>query len=88
MTFLEVLLVTVCQTIGARAKHGDEEALLKEVFSKAKEVPEMVPGLQFFLSSNVKGSSLVGGGEKKALKRQCRSAVSSMALLDAASFES
>jgi nucleolar MIF4G domain-containing protein 1 len=85
-TFLEVLLVTVFQDLEKKAaKSGiDSEKSIVDIFAKAKEAPQMLVGLQYFLSNNVKPSFLaLSGTEKAALKRACRTALDTLTLVSA-----
>jgi nucleolar MIF4G domain-containing protein 1 len=86
-SFLEVLLVTALQVIDRRCKSKTEEtkAAVSQVFGKAKNAPQMVPGLQYFLTKSVQVSTLVSPDEKAALKRTSKAAVDAMMLLDFAS---
>ncbi|KAF2664553.1 hypothetical protein BT63DRAFT_429313 [Microthyrium microscopicum] len=84
-SFLEVLLVTALQTIDRRCKSNEAEsqAAVAQIFSKAKNAPQMVPGLQYFLTKSVQVSTLVSSrAEKAALTRTAGAAVDAMMLLD------
>jgi hypothetical protein len=73
--------MTLLQTINKRSKGEDSASAINDVFSKAKDSPEMVPGMQYFLKE-LKSSSLASAAERKALKRDCRVAMQAVALLD------
>jgi nucleolar MIF4G domain-containing protein 1 len=82
---VEVLLITVLQTVDKHCKSKPEETKAKivDIFTKAKEAPQMVPGLQYFLKKKIKSSSLVSSStERKALVQHCRTAVDAITLLD------
>ena len=70
------------QTLDKRSKDGDSAAI-RDVFGKAKEAPEMVPGLQYFLQELKQSSQVASSSaEKKSLRRNCRAAIEAITLLD------
>jgi nucleolar MIF4G domain-containing protein 1 len=82
-TLLEMLFVSLFQCVDKRSKSSSEhEQRVVEIFSKAKEVPQMVTGLRYVIPTTIKQSSLVTDPtEKKALRKNCRLAMDTLAIL-------
>jgi nucleolar MIF4G domain-containing protein 1 len=77
------MLVSIFQTIERRPKsHDNDDKLLVEIVAKAKDAPQMLPGLQYFLENVVSSSSLAkSSSDKKTLRHACRTAVDTLAVL-------
>lgn len=75
--FVEVLLITtILQTQRQSPDRKDEEAVVK-VFSKVKDTPQMIRGLQYFLKKVVSKTDIAGGTkETSAVKWACKIATS------------
>jgi nucleolar MIF4G domain-containing protein 1 len=82
-TLLEMLFVSLFQNVDKRSKSSaDHEKRIVEIFSKVKDVPQMVTGLRYLIPTTIKRSGLVTDEvEKKALKKNCRLAMDTLAIL-------
>ncbi|KAF2426236.1 glycerol defect protein 1 suppressor [Tothia fuscella] len=86
-SFLEVLLLTALKTIKAR-KSGENssEAAIVGLFSKAKDAPQVIAGLQYFLAKEVSIADFATtSSERKTLKSAVRVATDTLAILVASS---
>jgi nucleolar MIF4G domain-containing protein 1 len=83
-SFLEVLLLTALKTVQQRSEKskGDSTAAIVGLFSKAKDVPQVLAGLQYFLAKEVSVSDFAtSAAERKSLKLALRTASDTLALL-------
>jgi nucleolar MIF4G domain-containing protein 1 len=82
--FLDVLFTTLFQNLHKRASKAniDVNKLIVDTFAKARDAPHMLAGLQFFLRTHVRKSSLaVTVDEERLLKASCRTAVDILVLV-------
>jgi nucleolar MIF4G domain-containing protein 1 len=87
VAFLEVLFTTLFQNQYKRAAkvNGDGDKLVVDTFAKARDAPQMLAGLQFFLRTHVRKSSLATSTEQqRALKASCRTAIDTLILVTSA----
>jgi nucleolar MIF4G domain-containing protein 1 len=75
-----VLILTALKTI--KQRKGDSEAAVVGIFSKAKEAPQVIAGLQYFLAKEVNVRDFAtSSSEKKSLKSAMRTATDTLAIL-------
>ncbi|KAF2402411.1 hypothetical protein EJ06DRAFT_528521 [Trichodelitschia bisporula] len=85
-TFLEVMLVTALQKSQRKSKTKRDEQAVVDIFSKAREAPQVITGLQFFLQKVVKKADIAGTEEeKKTVRWACRVATDILAVLASSS---
>ncbi len=71
--FVELLLITVCLHGQRNSDTKRDERPLMDVFMKAKDHPQIVGGLQYFLKKVVSRTDIAGGeAEKKTVRWACR----------------
>jgi nucleolar MIF4G domain-containing protein 1 len=83
-SFLEVMILTALKTVQQRSEKikGDSTAAIVGLFSKAKDTPQVLAGLQYFLTKEVSVSEFAANAaEKKNLKLALRTATDTLALL-------
>jgi nucleolar MIF4G domain-containing protein 1 len=83
-SFLEVLILTALKTVQQRSEKskGDSTAAIVGLFSKAKDVPQVLAGLQYFLAKEVSVSDFAtNAAERKRLKLALKTASDTLALL-------
>jgi len=83
-SFLEVMLLTALKSVQQRSEKtkGDSTAAIVGLFSKAKDTPQVLAGLQFFLAKEVSvGEFATNALERKSLKYALRTATDTLALL-------
>lgn len=83
-TFMEVFFITVLvQSQRGSPTKRDEQAVVK-IFSSAKETPQLIRGLQYFLRKVVSKTDIAGGKDEKAtVKWACKVAGDTLAALAA-----
>jgi len=87
IAFLEVLFTTLFQNLHQKVSkvNGDADKLIVDIFAKARDAPQMLAGLQFFLRTHVRKSSLaVTVEQQKSLKTSCRTATDILVLVTSA----
>jgi len=63
-------------------KEGDSTAAIVGLFSKAKDSPQVLAGLQYFLGKEVNAADFTSNAsERKVLKQAVRTATDALALL-------
>lgn len=77
--FVEVLLVTILLHTQLHSQNRRDEQALVRVFSKVKDAPSMIRGLQHFLKKVVTKTDIAGGEAQTAtVKWACKVAASSL----------
>jgi nucleolar MIF4G domain-containing protein 1 len=72
-TFLEVLFISILLQSQKQAKAGRDEQAVASIFSKAKDTPQLIRGLQYFLKKVVSKTDIARGKEEKAtVKWACK----------------
>ncbi|QSZ31312.1 hypothetical protein DSL72_000875 [Monilinia vaccinii-corymbosi] len=72
-TFCEVLLITLLLQSQKAAKGSRDEKAIVNLFSRVKDTPQMITGLQYFLRKIVGKTDIAGGKvEKDTVKWGCR----------------
>jgi nucleolar MIF4G domain-containing protein 1 len=64
-TFCEVLFITILLQSQKGAASGRDEKAISNIFSRVKDIPHMVTGLQYFLKKVVSKTDIAGGKEEK-----------------------
>ncbi|PQE13319.1 dihydrolipoyl dehydrogenase protein [Rutstroemia sp. NJR-2017a BVV2] len=64
-TFCEVLFITILLQSQKGAGSGRDEKTISNIFSRVKDTPHMVTGLQYFLRKVVSKTDIAGGKEEK-----------------------
>jgi nucleolar MIF4G domain-containing protein 1 len=72
--FVEVLLITVMLESQTGRKDGHNKDSVSRIFSKVRDVPDMVQGLQYFIRKVVVKSDIAEKSDKPTLKRACKAA--------------
>jgi nucleolar MIF4G domain-containing protein 1 len=68
-TFVEILLITIFLHDQKSVNGKRDKKYLAKVFSEASAVPQMIPGLQYFLLKVVKSTDLAGSkAERSTIK--------------------
>ncbi len=71
-TFIEVLFITILLQSQKQSETGKNEQAVVSVFAKAKDTPQIIRGLQYFLKI-VSKTDIAGGKEEKAtVKWACK----------------
>jgi nucleolar MIF4G domain-containing protein 1 len=72
-TFMEVLFITVLLQSQRQAESKRDEQAVVNIFSKAKDTPQLVTGLSYFLRKIVSKTDIAGGKEERAtVKWACK----------------
>jgi nucleolar MIF4G domain-containing protein 1 len=72
-TFMEVLCITVLLQSQRQSEPNRDEEAVVNIFSKAKDSPQLVRGLQCFLRKIVSKTDVAGGKQEKAtVKWACK----------------
>lgn len=79
-TFLEVMLIAVMT--GSIQKSPPSEKALLDIFSRAGDSPQLVKPLQYFIKKKLRKSDLVAERDREILKRGCRIATDTLAMLE------
>lgn len=66
-TFVEILLITAILRSQQGSNKIRSEKILLDIFSKAKEIPEMASGLRYFLNKVVSKTDIAGNKADQAL---------------------
>lgn len=81
--FMEILLITVLLQSQRQSEPRMDEQAVVNIFAKAKDTPQLVVGLQYFLQHIVSKTDLAGGKEEKSLvKRACKIARGALQALE------
>jgi nucleolar MIF4G domain-containing protein 1 len=64
-TFCEVLFITILLQSQKGAGSGRDEKTISNIFSRVKDMPHMITGLQYFLKKVVSKTDIAGGKEEK-----------------------
>jgi nucleolar MIF4G domain-containing protein 1 len=86
-SFLEVMLLTALKAVVQRSEKtkGDGTAAIVNLISKGKDVPQVLAGLQYFLTKEVSVPEFAtNASERKTLKYALRTATDTLALLSSA----
>lgn len=80
------MLLTALKSVQQRQKiDGDTEAAIVGLFTKAKDTPQVIAGLQYFFLKEVRVSDFASSNsERKSLKKAVRTATDTLALLSSA----
>ncbi|KAK0101489.1 suppressor of glycerol defect [Cadophora gregata] len=71
--FMEVFFITVLLQCQRQAENKRDEQALKSIFVQAKETPQLVRGLQYFLKKVVSKTDIAGSKEEKVtVKWACK----------------
>ncbi|KAH7395735.1 hypothetical protein BKA64DRAFT_68267 [Cadophora sp. MPI-SDFR-AT-0126] len=71
--FMEVFFITVLLQCQRQAENKRDEQALRYIFGQAKETPQLIRGLQYFLKKVVSKTDLAGGEEdKETVKWACK----------------
>ncbi|KAH7369902.1 hypothetical protein BKA65DRAFT_444507 [Rhexocercosporidium sp. MPI-PUGE-AT-0058] len=71
--FMEVFFITVLLQCQRQAENKRDKQALRHVFGQARETPQLVRGLQYFLKKVVSKTDIAGGKEEKAtVKWACK----------------
>ncbi|KAG4413377.1 hypothetical protein IFR04_013494 [Cadophora malorum] len=71
--FMEVFFITVLLQCQRQAENKRDETALRYIFGQAKETPQLIRGLQYFLKKVVSKTDIAGGKEEKAtVKWTCK----------------
>lgn len=82
-TFLEVLFISILLQ-SQKAKSGRDEQAVANIFSKAKDTPQLIRSLQYFMKKVVAKTDIAGGKDEKAIvKWACKVAVDTLDALAA-----
>ncbi|CZR57415.1 related to osmosensing protein SGD1 [Phialocephala subalpina] len=72
-TFMEVLFINILLDSQKQAKSKRDEQAVVSIFAKAKDTPELIRGLQYFLKKVVGKTDIAGGKDEKAtVKWACK----------------
>lgn len=72
-TFCEVLFITILLQTQKASKEGRDEKAIANLFSRVKDTPQMITGLQYFLKKVVGKTDIAGGKvEKDTVKWGCK----------------
>lgn len=72
-TFLEVLFISILLQSQKQAKFKKDEQAVANIFVKAKDSPQLLRGLQYFLKKIVSKTDIAGGKDEKAtVKWACK----------------
>jgi nucleolar MIF4G domain-containing protein 1 len=83
-TFMEVLFTTVLLQAQRQSESNRDEEAVVNIFSKAKDTPQLVRGLQYFLRNIVSKTDIAGGKQETAtVKWACKIAGDTLAALAA-----
>jgi nucleolar MIF4G domain-containing protein 1 len=78
-TFMEVLFVTVLLQSQRQSESKRDEQAVVNIFTKAKDTPQLVIGLQYLLQRIVSKTDIAGDKEQKAtVKWACKIAGDSL----------
>ncbi|KAI9643419.1 dihydrolipoamide dehydrogenase precursor [Ciborinia camelliae] len=64
-TFCEVLFITILLQTQKASKEGRDEKAISNLFSRVKDTPQMITGLQYFLKKVVGKTDIAGGKVEK-----------------------
>ncbi|TAQ87346.1 hypothetical protein B7494_g4329 [Chlorociboria aeruginascens] len=82
-TFIEVLLITILLQSQRQSETKRDEQAITGLIAKAKDTPQMVRGLQYFLKKVVGKTDIAGGRmEKDTVKWACKIASKSLESLE------
>ncbi|KUJ10613.1 uncharacterized protein LY89DRAFT_626051 [Mollisia scopiformis] len=85
-TFLEVLFISMLLQSQRQAKLKKDEQAVVSIFAKAKDTPQLIRGLQYFMKKVVSKTDIAGSKEEKAtVKWACKVAgdtLESLAVVD------
>ncbi|PVH71835.1 hypothetical protein DL98DRAFT_520821 [Cadophora sp. DSE1049] len=71
--FMEVFFIAVLLQCQRQAENKRDEQALRYIFGQAKETPQLIRGLQYFLKKVVSKTDIAGGKEEKAtVKWACK----------------
>jgi nucleolar MIF4G domain-containing protein 1 len=72
-TFMEVLFITVLLQSQRQAESKRDEQAVVNIFTKAKDIPQLVIGLRYFLRKIVSKTDIAGGKEERTtVKWACK----------------
>lgn len=72
-TFCEVLFITMLLQTQKASKDGRDKKTIANLFSRVKDTPQMITGLQYFLKKVVGKTDIAGGkNEKDTVKWGCK----------------
>jgi nucleolar MIF4G domain-containing protein 1 len=72
-TFLEVMMITIFLQSQKQSETGRDEEALVNIFTKSKDSPQLIRGLQYFLKRVVGKTDIAGGKEEKGtVKWACK----------------
>jgi len=72
-TFLEVLFITLLLQSQRQSESKRDEQAVVNILSKAKDTPQLIRGMQYFLKKVVSKTDIAGGKEEKAtVKWACK----------------
>lgn len=80
-TFLEVMLIGIV-TGSPPQKAPPSEKSLMEIFRRANDSPQLIKPLQYFLRKRLRKSDLVAKRDRGTVKKGCRVAVDTLAMLE------
>jgi nucleolar MIF4G domain-containing protein 1 len=65
-SFLEVMMITIFLQSQTNPRTGRDEEAVVRIFTKVRDVPQLIKGLQYFLQKFVVKTDVAGGKEDKA----------------------
>jgi nucleolar MIF4G domain-containing protein 1 len=72
-TFMEVLFITILLLLQKHSESKRNEQAVVNIFNKAKDTPQLIRGLQYFLRKVVSKTEIAGGkAEKATVKWACK----------------
>jgi nucleolar MIF4G domain-containing protein 1 len=81
-TFLEVMMITIFLQSQKQSKSGRDEEVVVSIFTKVKDSPQLISGLQYLLKKVVGKTDIAGGKEEKAsVKWACKVAADTLEAL-------
>lgn len=71
--FLEIMIITIFLQSQKQSKSARDEEVMVSIFTKVKDSPQLIRGLQYFLKKVVGKTDIAGGKEEKAsVKWACK----------------
>lgn len=83
-SFLQVMILTALKTVQQKGKEGgDSTTAIVGLFANAKEAPQVIAGLQYFLLKETSVRDFAtNASERKSLKAAVKTSVETLAVLD------